>query len=232
MESAAAVPARDPAPPAPGDSGSNPAVPDTVFSPDTGPPTAAVCPSLTANCGRPAAPAARAASAAGPAAPAAPPPPSPAQLAQQAYSQIRLAKPTIGSAPCTEDQCMGAVGVPVWLWTQPWTPQSATAAAGGISVTVTAKITNVAWAMGDGGTLTCTTPGTKFDVSMGFRDSPDCGYRYQKTSRGQPGGETYTVTATATWAVTWTGAVTATTTVTTAAAVQMAIGEYQVIVTG
>ena len=124
---------------------------------------------------------------------------------------------------------MGAVGVPVWLWTQPWTAQSATAAAGGISVTVTAKITNVAWAMGDGNTVTCTSAGTKFDVSMGFRDSPDCGYRYQKTSRAQPGGK-YTVAATATWAVTWTGAVTAATTVTTSAAVQMTIGEYQAIV--
>ena len=108
-------------------------------------------------------------------------------------------------------------------------PPLATAADGGISVTVSAKTTNITWAMGDGNTVTCTTPGTKFDVSMGFRDSPDCGYRYQKTSRSQPGGK-YTVAATATWTVTWTGAFTATTTVTTASNVQMTIGEYQAIV--
>ena len=124
---------------------------------------------------------------------------------------------------------MGAVGVPVWLWTQPWTPQAATAAAGGISVTVTASIANVVWNMGDGQTITCTSPGTAFDVSMGFRDSPDCGYRYQHTSRDQTGGK-YPLTATATWTVQWTGAFVAKTTVTTANTAQLVVGEYQALV--
>lgn len=124
---------------------------------------------------------------------------------------------------------MGAVGVPVWLWTQPWNPQAATAAAGGIAVTVTAKITDVTWSMGDGHTVTCAGPGTAFAESMGFRDSPDCGYRYSQPSRNQPGGK-YPLTATATWAVQWTGAFTAATTITTASTVQVAIGEYQSLV--
>ena len=119
--------------------------------------------------------------------------------------------------------------MPVWLWTQQWAPQTATAAAGGISVTVTANIANVVWTMGDGNTVTCTSPGTKFDVSWGFRDSPDCGYRYQHTSRDQPGGK-YAITATSTWNVKWTGAVNTAAAVTTANTVQVTIGELQALV--
>lgn len=214
----------------------NPAVPPTVFFPGNGTPgwggLTAPCPAAgLAVCSAPQAPAAPAAPAApgAPAAPAAPPPPSPGQLAQQAYSQIRLAKPTIGTAPCRDAGCMGAVGVPVWLWTQPWTPQTATAAAGGISVTVTASISNMVWNMGDGTTITCTSPGTAFNESMGFRDSPDCGYRYQHTSRAEPGGK-YPISATANWDVRWTGAFTAATTVAAASTVQVVIGEYQALV--
>ena len=85
--------------------------------------------------------------------------------------------------------------------------------------------------MGDGSKVVCGTRGTPFDVSMGFKDSPDCGYRYQKTSARQP-GQKYPVTATALWNVVWTGAYTASTTVTTSSTTQLAIGEYQVIVTG
>lgn len=144
---------------------------------------------------------------------------------------MALTKPVIGTAPCTDPGCMGAVGVPVWLWTQPWAAQSATASAGGISVTVTAKISKVTWSMGDGNKVVCGTPGTPFHVSMGFRDSPDCGHKYAKTSAQQP-GQKYSVTASALWNVVWTGAYTATTTVTTSSTTQLAIGEYQVIVTG
>ena len=124
---------------------------------------------------------------------------------------------------------MGAVGVPVWLWTQPWAPQTATAAAGGVAVTVTAKMSSITWNMGDGHSITCNGPGTAFNESMGFRDSPDCGYRYQQPSRNMPGGK-YPVTATATWNVQWTGAFQNATTVNTANTVQVAIGEYQSLV--
>ncbi|MGB8382237.1 MAG: hypothetical protein WCG47_13525 [Dermatophilaceae bacterium] len=139
-----------------------------------------------------------------------------------------MTKPVIGTAPCSEAGCMGAVGVPVWLWTQPWVAQSATASAGGISVTVTAKVGGVTWSMGDGKRVVCGTPGTPFDVSMGVVPSPDCGYRYERTSAKQP-GQKYAVTATASWIVVWSGAYTANTTVTTSTATSLAIGEYQVL---
>ena len=179
----------------------------------------------------PAGPATAAPAAAGvPAAPAAPPPPSPAQLAAAAYAQIQLKPPTIGSAPCSAAGCMGAVGVPVWLWTQPWTPQAATAAAGGISVTVAAKVDKVTWSMGDGNTVMCSTSGTAFTPSMGFKDSPDCGYRYQTTSAKQP-SQAYSVTAVEQWVVTFSGAYAGTTVVTTRATTALTVGEYQVLVT-
>lgn len=125
---------------------------------------------------------------------------------------------------------MGAVGVPVWLWTPPWTPQSATAAAAGVSVTVSAKVDKVTWSMGDGNSVVCATPGTAFSPSMGFKDSPDCGYRYQTTSANQP-GLAFTVTAVQQWAVTFSGAYAATENVTTRATTALTVGEYQVLVT-
>lgn len=148
-----------------------------------------------------------------------------------AYAQITLPKPTIGSAPCTRANCKGAVGLPVWLWTDPgnWTPQTASASLGGVTVNVTAKPRSVTWSMGDGGTVTCTKPGTKYNTSMGFQSSPDCGYRYLKTSLKQPGGR-YTVQATSTYDVVFSGAFTATLNPTTSSTTTVVITEYQAIV--
>ncbi|WP_347350379.1 hypothetical protein [Intrasporangium sp.] len=162
---------------------------------------------------------------------AAAPTATPVQVAQMARAKITLPKPTIGSAPCSAANCMGAVGVPVWLWTDPanWRPITASASVAGITVNVQARMSSVAWSMGDGHTVTCATPGTKFDLSWGFRDSPDCGYRYQKTSRNQPDGR-YTLRATATYDVVFSGAYTGTLNPTTSSTTSLAIGEYQVII--
>lgn len=169
-------------------------------------------------------------------APAAPPPPppsppNPADVARAASAQLPLPKPGIGSAPCTDPGCMGAVGMPVWLWTtNSWAPVSSTASIGGVTVTATAHITDVDWTMGDGGSVHCTTPGIKYDVSMGFTQSPECGYVYQTHSRNEPGGK-FTMTATAHYTVVWTGAYTDTITLPTTSTVDVAIGEYQSVIT-
>ncbi len=161
-----------------------------------------------------------------------PPPPSPAQVAQQALSMIHLSRPTIGSAPCTQAGCQGTVGVPVWLWTQPWAAQQATATVRGVSVTVHATITSVTWDMGDGHAVECYSPGTAYDVSMGWRDSPDCGYRYAKAShtKANPYG-VYKVTATAHWKIVWTGAYRSTAAITTRSSVNIPVTEVQVVIT-
>jgi len=157
---------------------------------------------------------------------------TPAVLAQQALSRMRLSPPGIGMAPSPGST--GLVGLPVWLWTAPsattWGPVSATAAVPGLSVTATARVRQISWAMGDGDTVACTTPGTPYTPSLGSGPSPTCGYVYPESSHDQPGG-VFVVTATTTWAVTWagggqSGALTVTRTSTT----DVRISELQVLV--
>lgn len=98
------------------------------------------------------------------------------------------------------------VGVPMWLWVRQgestYGPTTATASAGAVTVSATARVTSIRWAMGDGATVTCTGPGTPHRGSEGMTDSPDCGHRYTRTSSGQP-DERFALTAMSTWAVGW-----------------------------
>lgn len=143
-----------------------------------------------------------------------------------AVDQLAVKTPELGSAPCSGAGCSGAVGVPIWLWTQPWEPKSSTVSIDGVSITATARISSITWDLGDGRDVVCSTPGTPFDVSMGWGESPDCGAAgYQTPS------EAYTITARATWDVTWTGAETGQTTLTSSAARQIRVGEYQSVIT-
>lgn len=163
-----------------------------------------------------------------PAPPPPPPPPTNAEWEVAALETLILTEPGIGSAPCTYDGCMGAVGVPVWLWTDPWEPLTEEVTLRGYSITATATPTRVDWSMGDGSGITCTTAGTPFSTSYGFVESPDCGYIYQQQSDNQP-GRTFTVTGTMTWDVQWVGAATGSTATTTDDSIAVMIGEYQTV---
>lgn len=127
----------------------------------------------------------------------------PAVVAQQAIAKMKLAGPDIASPRAAGKY---VVGVPMWLWVRqsPTTfgPNTATATAGGVTVTATAKVKKIVWRMGDGGTETCTGPGTPYKESYGMRESPTCGHRYTKTSAKASGG-TFALTATSTWSVDW-----------------------------
>ncbi len=108
----------------------------------------------------------------------------------------------IGIAPEASAGSVGLVGVPNWMWVADPTattfgPTSASASAGGWTVTATARVSQVVWDMGDGQVITCGA-GTPYDASYGMADSPDCGHTY--TRQG-----TYPVTATSHWVVTWSG---------------------------
>jgi len=135
---------------------------------------------------------------------------TPAQAAQQLVKTFQLRGIDVGLAP--DPNVAGSksyVGVPVWMWVnnpQPLTygPYDQTATLGGVTITAEAKVTSILWNMGDGHTVACGSPGTAYTPSRGLADSPDCGYKYAKTSKGQPGGR-YTITATSQWAVTWSG---------------------------
>ncbi|WP_372404910.1 ATP/GTP-binding protein [Streptomyces luteireticuli] len=110
-----------------------------------------------------------------------------------------------------------------------WGRNSASASAGGVTVTATAHVTKVVWAMGDGQTVICTGRGTPYRASYGMSTSPDCGHLFTHTSAQQP-RHAYTVTATSTWTVDWQGAgQNGQLTTTRNSQVQIPVGEVQVV---
>ena len=123
-------------------------------------------------------------------------------LAQEGLGYTPLGSPNIRLNPsANQDQL---VNVTTWLWLNgaSWTPVSATASAGGVTVTTTAVPQKVVWTMGDGGSVTCAGPGTPYDPSRPDAQ-PSCSYTYRRSSAGQPDG-TFTITATESWLVSWT----------------------------
>jgi len=140
----------------------------------------------------------------------------------------------IGIVPEPGPTSVGLVGLPVWMWTEQtantWGPLTRTATAGGISITAAATVQRVDWDMGDGTTVTCTTPGTPYEDHHGDQMSPDCGYKYTQTSVGLP-GNAYNITATSHWNVEWSGGgASGQITVELTAETQIRVGELQVLV--
>jgi hypothetical protein len=132
--------------------------------------------------------------------------PAPGVLAQLAVKYLQLPDPVIRSSPAPG--ALQLTRLPVWLWVaaNAWQPQSKTAQVPGEAVTATATPVLAAWAMGDGTTVTCKGPGTVYAAGDNpSAASPTCGYTYEASSAGQPGGA-YKVTVTITWDITWAGA--------------------------
>ena len=136
--------------------------------------------------------------------------PTPRDVAQLAIKRMGLRAIDIGIAPKPGPDSVGLVGMPVWMWAKApndhtYGPMTASASAGGITVTATAKVLRITWDMGDGTTVTCRTAGTPYKASYGQKRSPDCGHVYMTSSADQP-DKSYTVTATSDWVITWAGA--------------------------
>lgn len=130
----------------------------------------------------------------------------PAQLAEQASDRAPIPLPDVHLNPPENGEQV--VNLDTWMWIDPsaWQAVSATASAGGVTVTAEAAPESVRWAMGNGDVVTCTGPGTPYDSSRLSRDQhTDCSYVYGHSSASAPGGA-FTATATATWHVTWTAA--------------------------
>jgi len=131
----------------------------------------------------------------------------PAVLAEQAIASMTMLPPPIRTMP-REGSEGAIVGIPVWMWVEPGVTttgtNSASASAGGITVTAVANVTEVSWEMGDGSTVACGI-GTAYDPSYGGDPSPTCGHVYEvKSTKSDPNGA-YTVTATSTWTIVWSG---------------------------
>ena len=125
-----------------------------------------------------------------------PAPASPAALAEEALRYAPLPAPGIGmNPPAGRDQL---VNVPTWLWVDPaaWSPVSASASAGGVTVTTTATPQRVVWDMGDGGVVACAGAGTPYNPAQPIA-VPTCSYTYRRPA------ERVVVTATIEWSVRW-----------------------------
>jgi hypothetical protein len=127
------------------------------------------------------------------------------QAAAIAVARLQLPSipPGIGPSPDINPWNMAAVGYPLWLWADGTTnvgPISDSVA--GLSVSLEAEVSSLAFRMGDGNTVRCAGSGHPWTAAVqpGTK-SPSCGYSYAKPSLP---GRTYTVTAVANWAVTWT----------------------------
>ncbi|GAQ65423.1 hypothetical protein [Streptomyces scabiei] len=129
----------------------------------------------------------------------------PAVLAQRAVDSMTLLGPDIASPRAAGKY---TVGVPMWMWVNQsattFGPNTASASAGGVTVTATAKVSKIVWQMGDGASVTCNGPGTPYQASEGMAQSPTCGHVYSKTSAGAKSGK-FPVTATSTWTIDWQG---------------------------
>ncbi|HSJ59638.1 MAG TPA: hypothetical protein VK895_00280 [Jiangellaceae bacterium] len=162
--------------------------------------------------------------------------PTPREVAEVAIDQMNMRAIDIGIVPEPGDDRVGIVGMPVWMWAEnpdshTVGPITASASAGGITVTATARLQKLTWDMGDGTKVTCIGAGTPYDAGYGKAESPDCGHLYTRTSAHEPDG-TYTVTASSDWVVTWEGAGQSGTILLNGLqrSVEIAVGEGQVLV--
>ncbi|MFT4287885.1 hypothetical protein [Nocardioides sp.] len=136
--------------------------------------------------------------------------PTPREVAQLAIDDMKLTAINIGIAPKAEDGRVGLVGMPIWMWAanpseHTWGPITASASAGGITVTARAWVHKITWDMGDGTKVTCASAGTPYKAAFCNKKSPDCGHLYTKSSSSKPGHK-FTVTATSDWVIEWEGA--------------------------
>jgi hypothetical protein len=125
----------------------------------------------------------------------------PVALAQQALASVGIAAPVISTSPSAADRLY--VQVPTWLWVDNswWRPYEATARAGRVTSTVSARPVQTSWSLGDGTSVTCAGPGRPWQPGLA-ESSADCVHTYTVSSAGRPGGA-FDLRATVTFAVSW-----------------------------
>jgi len=156
----------------------------------------------------------------------------PQVLAYQLLAQMTLDPIDIRTTPL-KPQAVGQtpmvfVGLPVWLWADnpdktTWGP--ATITAGDLSLT--AKVDQVEWDMGDGNRKWCDRPGVAWEKWMDPTKPPGnaCTYTYQKTKAG------VTIQAISHWVANWSGyGQSGTIKFTTTATKRVDVAEIQVVI--
>ena len=92
---------------------------------------------------------------------------------------------------------------PLWLWPDgPTQVGPVSDSVAGLRVSLTAKVSEISFRMGDGNTVTCPAESKRWtNAVQPGQKSPTCGYAYAEPSL--PKGN-YTIAAVTTWDVTWT----------------------------
>jgi len=126
----------------------------------------------------------------------------PVALAQEALRSVQIAPPSIRTSPSEQGRLY--VQVPTWLWIDStwWQPYTATATAGRVWSTVTARPVQVSWGTGDGGGVVCRGPGVAWSPGAS-EDASNCTHTYRRSSAGADGGM-FDLSATVTLEITWT----------------------------
>ncbi|WP_239141515.1 hypothetical protein [Actinoplanes campanulatus] len=130
------------------------------------------------------------------------PPAALSALTQRAVDSLEIPTPAIAANP--KFTATQFVHVPVWWWVDPgsWQTQTASASAGGLTITARAVPQQIRWDPGDGSASRVCGPGIPWKPSADMNAaSPDCGHTYTNSS----GAGTFTVRAAATWAISWSG---------------------------
>jgi hypothetical protein len=113
-------------------------------------------------------------------------------VAIDSRNRLQLPAPHVHTAPAAKTYVQLRTGL--WVNGGDFAREEAVAAVPDQTVTAVATPKSVTWNMGEG-TVTCDTAGS--------RDGAGCGYTYQRSSAGQPGGK-YAISVTVTWDVYWT----------------------------
>jgi hypothetical protein len=156
-----------------------------------------------------------------------------AALAQSALSSVAISGPGVRTSPDVGNRLV--VRVPTWLWLDAawWHDYTATASAGRVTTTVTARPVSATWSLGDGGSITCSGRGVAWHAGLP-EDATNCSHTYTTSSAGQPGG-TFGLAATVRLEVTWTSNIGAGGTlpaITRTSSRAVEVGEIQAVGTG
>ncbi len=112
-------------------------------------------------------------------------------VARHASAQLQLPAPypMVGPDPSLNKERVTVVGYPYWLWVEGPRTVATTVTQDGITITIHARLRGVRFDMGDGSTRWCAGWTRWQEHGYPPRESPTCGYRYQrlpKESRVRP----------------------------------------------